>query len=309
MKYLNYKNNKYNTFCKMNVIILSILYLACCNTKLAPVRQTPLDDAHIISLGNINHKKVAGYLAVTRIDHSCILLDFNGKFILTDPWFSESSQYHPGELIGIAIDKLPKLSAIIASHGHSDHFDLDALELYPFKDVLFLVGPKMIGDAKKRGFTNVRELNPYDHVTIDNIKITATPAKHKVPEITFILESNGYSVYFGADTLLIPEHDEIIARFPDIDVAFYPVNGLTIRPLGNKQVVMSAKEAAILAKKMQPQIAIPMHYAFKGGWFTETFVLKRQGNAEEFHQHAKDLAPNTNVQILPTGQRLVIIKK
>jgi L-ascorbate metabolism protein UlaG (beta-lactamase superfamily) len=292
-----------------NVVLLSILVgLAGCDEKLAEVRQTPLPDAAPITLQNPDHKAVTGSLAITRVAHSGVLLDFNGKYVLTDPWFSESSQYHPGELIGIPVNKLPKLSAIIASHEHGDHFDLDALEQYPDKNVPFFVGPNMLEDAKKHGFTNVHELTPYENRTVDDIKITAAPAKHGVPEITFILESNGYTVYFGGDTLLIPEHDEIIARFPNIDVAFYAVNGLTIRPLGNRQVVMGAEDAAILAKKMRPQVAIPMHYAFKGGWFTETFILKRKGNAEEFLQYAKTLAPGTNVQILETGQRLVITK-
>jgi hypothetical protein len=35
---------------------------------------------------------------------------------------------------------------------------------------------------------------------------------------------------FGADTLRIPELDEIAHRFPDLDLALLPVNGLTIRP-------------------------------------------------------------------------------
>ena len=293
---------------QMVILFSLVLGLAGCNEKLAEVRQTPLPDAMPIVLGNRHDKLATGSLAITRIAHSGVLLDFNGKYILTDPWFSESSQYHPGELIGISVDKLPKLSAIIASHAHGDHFDLVALQKYPDKDVPFFVGPDMLADAKKHGFTNVYELIPYENRTIDNITITAAPAKHGVPEITFILEANGYTVYFGGDTLLIPEHDDIIARFPDIDVAFYAVNGLTIRPLGNRQVVMGAKDAAILAKKMRPQIAIPMHYAFKGGWFTETFVLKRKGNAKEFLQYAKTIAPDTNVQILETGQKLVITK-
>lgn len=288
--------------------IMLLLAISGCQAQLAQVRKNPLPDAKPLVLKNRDKLTTVGHLAITRIAHSGVLLDFNGHYILTDPWFSESSQYHPGELIGIALDKLPKLSAIIASHAHSDHFDLNALRHYPDKNVLFFVGPDMVKEARKHGFTNVQELKPYEYGLVDKIKITAVPARHGVAEVNFILQGNGYNVFFGGDTLLIPEHDEIISRFPHIDVAFYPVNGLTIRPLGNKQVVMSAEEAAILAQKMRPQLAIPIHYAFKGGWFTETFVLKRKGNAEEFLHHIKTKAPDIQANILETGQRLFITK-
>ena len=34
---------------------------------------------------------------VTRVAHSCVLLDFDGHRILTDPWFSQKRGYYPGE--------------------------------------------------------------------------------------------------------------------------------------------------------------------------------------------------------------------
>jgi L-ascorbate metabolism protein UlaG (beta-lactamase superfamily) len=34
-------------------------------------------------------------LTVTRICHSCALIDLGGATILTDPWFSEKPSYHP----------------------------------------------------------------------------------------------------------------------------------------------------------------------------------------------------------------------
>ncbi|TMR08185.1 hypothetical protein ETD86_48865 [Nonomuraea turkmeniaca] len=50
--------------------------------------------------------------------------------------------------------------------------------------------------------------------------------------------------FFGADSLRIPELDEVGRRFGEIDLALLPINGLAIRPLGNLPVVMNAAEAA-----------------------------------------------------------------
>jgi len=43
-------------------------------------------------------------------------------------------------------------------------------------------------------------------------------------------------VFFGADTMRIAELDEVAHRFDEIDLALLPINGLTIRPLLNRQV-------------------------------------------------------------------------
>jgi len=34
---------------------------------------------------------------LTRVAHACVLLDFDGHTILTDPWLSEKAGYYQGE--------------------------------------------------------------------------------------------------------------------------------------------------------------------------------------------------------------------
>jgi L-ascorbate metabolism protein UlaG (beta-lactamase superfamily) len=238
-----------------------------------------------------------------RIAHSSVLVDFDGEVILTDPWFTESSQYHHGEPLGLALADLPALTAVVVSHGHYDHFDIDAFAAYPHKDVPFFIEPRLGSAARKAGFSNVHELPRWQSSQAGSITITATPAKHGVPEVTYVLEGKGSTVFFGADTELIPELDEVPKRFPKIDVALLPVNGL--HAFG-KQVVMTDQEAARLAGKLRAQIAIPIHYAFKGGWLSDTFFLSYHGTPEGFMRAALATAPETQVRILPPGQRLVI---
>jgi len=242
-------------------------------------------------------------LIIMRIAHSSGLVDFDGEGILTDPWFTESSQYHHGEPLGLALANLPALTAVVVSHGHYDHFDIDAFAAYPRKDVPFFVEPSLGSAARKAGFTNVYELPTWQSSHAGSITITATPAKHGVPEVTYVLQGKGSTVFFGADTELIPDLDEVPKRFPKIDVALLAVNGL--HAFG-KQVVMTDQEAARLAGKLHAQIAIPIHYAFKGGWLSDTFFLSYHGTPEGFMRAAEATAPETQVRILPPGQRLVI---
>jgi L-ascorbate metabolism protein UlaG (beta-lactamase superfamily) len=136
------------------------------------------------------------------------------------------------------------------------------------------------------------------------VSVTAAPAKHGVPEVTFVQHGAGCTVFFGADTLRIPELDEIAHRFPNFDLALLPVNGLTIRPAINKQVVMNAAEAADLTRVLHPRLAVPIHYAFTSGPIGNRLFLKLQRRPEMYRDATADAAPDTTVHILPPGQPL-----
>lgn len=283
---------------KHATISLTLLLSACATTP-APVRGGEPPDALTIELAG----EPAAPLTLTRVAHASVLLDFDGDIVLTDPWFTESSQYHHGEPLGVALDELPHLRAVVASHGHYDHFDIEAFAAYPDHDVPFFVAPGMAEDARDAGFTNVHELDPWEEGHAGPITITAAPAEHGVPEVTFVLEGKGNTVFFGADTLRIAALDEVAERFPQIDLALLPVNGL--RAVGN-QVVMSADEAAELTAVLHPSVAVPIHYAFRGGWFTENVILSYEGTPRAFTRAARRRAPETRAVVLQTGQELVL---
>ena len=94
-----------------------------------------------------------------------MLLDFGNATVLTDPWFSEKTHFHHGEPLGIPLARLPRLTAVVASHAHYDHFDIETIASYPDKGVPFFVGPNMLNAARAAGFTNVRELRPWESAT------------------------------------------------------------------------------------------------------------------------------------------------
>jgi L-ascorbate metabolism protein UlaG (beta-lactamase superfamily) len=246
------------------------------------------------------------HFTVTRIAHASVLLDFGNATVLTDPWFTEKTHYHHGEPLGIGLDQLPRLTAIVASHAHYDHFDIEGFASYPYKDVPFFVGPDMAESARKAGFTNVRELHPWESARVGLLTITGAPAGHGVPEISYVIQANDATVYFGGDTLLIRELREMAVRFPSIQLALLAANGL--RVLG-KQVVMNPEEAADLTALIKAEVVVPTHYQFKGSWFTDTFILSYDGTPERFvaAMHAK--APETDVRVLLPGQNLRIERR
>jgi L-ascorbate metabolism protein UlaG (beta-lactamase superfamily) len=242
-----------------------------------------------------------GAFSVTRIAHASVLLDFGNATVLTDPWFSEKTHFHHGEPLGIPLARLPRLTAVVASHAHYDHFDIETFARYPDKAVPFFVGPNMLTAARAAGFTNVRELRPWESATVGPLTITAAPAAHKVPEVTFVIQANGATVYFGGDTRLIPELDELPKRFPSVQLALLSVNGL--RVLG-EQVVMNAEQAAEFAGRLGAEVAVPIHYRFHGSGFTDSVVLSYDGTPERFVAALGAGAPATSGTVLEPGQVL-----
>jgi L-ascorbate metabolism protein UlaG (beta-lactamase superfamily) len=242
--------------------------------------------------------------AVTRITHSCHLLEIGGLTVLTDPWFSEKPAYHPGEAIALTVPELPRLDAILISHGHYDHCDLDALHEYTDRSVPLITCRAVQRPALEHGFTNVITVAPWESLRLNGATVTGAPAKHSVEEVTFVLEGDGHTVYFAGDTLLIPELRALPRRFPHIDLALVPTNGLRIRPLLNRKVVMDAKDAARLVALLKPSLAIPHHYAFTSGPLGDRLITKGDRDPGAFVAALRRLSPSSRVMVTSPGERV-----
>ncbi len=249
-------------------------------------------------------------LTITRIAHSSVLIDFDGHRVLTDPWFSEKEGYYHGEPYGIALQNLPRLDGVVVSHEHYDHYDMQAFQVYPDKQVPIAVIRGTAQPAQQVGFSNVIEMAAWETTSFGPITITALPGKHGVPEITYMLQTNDFTVYFGGDTLLIPEFSEIPHHFPKVNVALLAINGLQIRPQGNEQVVMNPQDAAEVCRIIHPRYAVPTHYAFTGGPDDDAHLLKYAGTPDElirdFQQAVAQRAPETEACILAPGEPLLM---
>jgi len=221
-------------------------------------------------------------LILTRVVHASVLLDFAGSAILTDPWFSQASGHRWGEPLGVALAQLPRLAGVVISHGDYDHCDLAAFGAYPHKDVPLAVRRGLTPLVRRAGFVNIAELEPWETARLGPVTVTAAPARHKenmgVPQNTYIFQSAGFTVYFGGDSLPTPALAEVARRFPTIDLALLPINGLKIRPLLNRRIVMNAREAAQLCAILHPRVAVPIHYRYHAAFPRNLLLVQRGRN-------------------------------
>src|SRR5688572_25118995 len=103
----------------MLVIAPTLFSIACAGPKPALVRTTAIPAPVVEKL-----EGPTGSLQVRRIGHASVLLESGDARVLTDPWVTETSAYNIGEPLGMSVEALPQLTAVIASHGHYDHFDV-----------------------------------------------------------------------------------------------------------------------------------------------------------------------------------------
>lgn len=246
-------------------------------------------------------------LAVTRVAHSCLLVEIGYDAFLTDPWFADRPPiYRAGEPRSHRAADLPRLTGVLVSHAHGDHCDLAAVARGGHRDVPVVGDPTVARHATDAGITTFTAPPPWTDLSLGSTTITAVPARHKVPETTFLLRQGDATVFFAGDTLYIPELDEIPRRYGAVTLALLPTNGLRIRPLWNRKVVMDADDAARLTAALDADVAVPHHYAFTSGTWGDRLLTRKDRNPENYRRAAARLAPRTDVRILPTGRRSVV---
>lgn len=256
-------------------------------------------------------------MALTFINHSSFLIQFNGINILTDPVYSERTS--PVGFIGpkrvrapgLAFSRLPKIDIVAISHNHYDHMDIDTLKkLYKKFKPTFLVPIKDGKLLKKEGIRNIVELDWWaSHYMGENLKITFTPAQHFSGRGLFdrnkslwggyIIKFNGYNVFFAGDTGYSAHFKEIKYRFETIDFSLLPIGAYKPRWF-MRTMHMNPSEAVRAHTDLDSKKSIGMHFG--------TFQLTEEAiyRPVEDLQRAK-LKKNINANdftIMSVGQTL-----
>jgi L-ascorbate metabolism protein UlaG (beta-lactamase superfamily) len=121
-------------------------------------------------------------LTVTRIGHACQLIEIGETRILTDPWFTQTATYYQGEPVTPPAAGLGPIDAVVVSHEHYDHCDLDALTAAGFDPGVPLIGPGTVAAiARDKGFRDVRAIEAWDATSVAGVTVTAGPGPARRP--------------------------------------------------------------------------------------------------------------------------------
>jgi len=246
-------------------------------------------------------------LTVTRIGHACQLIEIGGLRVLTDPWFTQTATYYPGEPVATTAGSLGPVDAVVVSHEHYDHCDLAALVTAGFDLDTPLIGPGTVANiARDKGFRDIRVIEAWAATSVGDLTVTATPGRHGVHEVTFVIQAFGRTVFFGGDSLRVPELDTVPARFGPVDLAILPTNGLCVRTMNLRQVVMDAEEAAGLTAVLNPTLAVPHHYAFHSGRLGDRMITRSDRDPRRYQDAVARLAPDIDVRLVLTGTPVTV---
>jgi L-ascorbate metabolism protein UlaG (beta-lactamase superfamily) len=193
---------------------------------------------HPFPVSQIDWEKIYGTEdSITWFGHSTFLVSVDGKKILFDPIFSHISS--PVSFVGskrysqdifYLIDGLPKIDAVVISHDHYDHMDHQTVIQLKEKTSHFFVPCGVGAHLEKWGISDVNftELNWWDELEWNGLKIVATPSRHFSGRGLFnrdttlwsswIIESEGTKIFFSGDGGYGQHFKEIGEKFGPFDL-------------------------------------------------------------------------------------------
>lgn len=179
--------------------------------------------------------------SATWIGHSTVLLQIAGFNVITDPVFSQRAS--PVQWLGprrvmdpaLSLKALPPIDVVVLSHSHYDHLDKNAVKWLARvrPQTTWIVPLGLRAYIRGWGARKIIELDWWQEVVIDALRVTATPARHFSARrlrdrnqslwCGFAFELDGRRAFFAGDTAYHPGFGEIGARCGPFDFVMIPI--------------------------------------------------------------------------------------
>ncbi len=239
-------------------------------------RTTPKEN---IPPKKVDSTELTDYKGPTRMiwfGHSAFLLQMNGKNLLIDPMFGQVPAPHPwlggnrfSKELPIAIEKLPKIDAVLFSHDHYDHLDYGSVQLLKDKVKRFYV-PLGVGvHLRAWGIYEglIKEADWWDEFLFGDLDFICAPAQHfsgrglgdrgKTLWSSWIIQSKNERIFFSGDSGYAPHFKQIGNKYGPFDFAMMECgqyNELW------KEIHMMPEETAQAGVDVKAKRIMPIHW-------------------------------------------------
>lgn len=184
-----------------------------------------------------------------------VITSRDGTVVMTDPWLAPSLLKNYRTPVNHR--KIERCDVVLASHAHIDHVDAAALRMAGRLNSTLVGSSRAARKARRAGLENTVKMKAGDTGRIAGLKIHAVPASHPLAAdaVGFVVEGDK-TVYFSGDTRYNEGLIDALKRF-DIDIALLQI---ACSVYFFKKDGMDICDAAELARRIKPKVAIPMHY-------------------------------------------------
>ena len=214
-------------------------------------------------------------LQITWFGHSTILIELEGKRILTDPMWGENAA--PARFLGvkrffpppISLDRLPDVDVVILSHDHYDHLDESTIRSLRDSVPLFIAPLGVGAHLEYWGIPADRivELDWWDGFDLGGIELVCTPARHFSGRSFFdrfqtlwagwaILGSNR-RVFFSGDSGMFPGFADIGERLGPFDLTMIDAGAYNAAWV---DVHMGPEQAIAAHQMVRGHLLLPIHW-------------------------------------------------
>jgi L-ascorbate metabolism protein UlaG (beta-lactamase superfamily) len=177
-------------------------------------------------------------------------------------------------------DGSPAADLILITHGHYDHFSPQDVERLSKRET-WLVGPAAVAERVSGQVHSIGPGEVLDQEIVRGVHVAAVAAYNtskvdgegrpfhprEAGWVGYELNVRGERLYHSGDTDVIPEMDSVTG----VDVALLPVSGT---------YVMTAQEAAEAARRIQPRVAVPMHWGENIGTEDDAHEFAKRADVE-----------------------------
>ncbi|BCI55171.1 MBL fold metallo-hydrolase [Mycolicibacterium litorale] len=173
--------------------------------------------------------------------HSTTLIEVDGYRVLTDPIWSDRCS--PSRTVGpqrmheppVPLEQLPAVDAVLISHDHYDHLDIDTiLGLARTQRAPFCVPLGVGAHLRKWGISDARivELDWNESHRIGELTLVCTPARHFSGRLfsrnttlwsSWVISGPRHRAFFGGDTGYTASFAEIGSQHGPFDLTLMPV--------------------------------------------------------------------------------------
>jgi len=190
----------------------------------------------------------SGAPQATWIGHATVLVRINGVHIITDPQFSERASpiafAGPKRVTppGIALADLPHIDAVVISHDHYDHLDIEsvkALAVQKGGSPRFFAGLGMKPWFAQFGIVDVVELDWWQSAEHKGVAFHFVPVQHWAKRSLWdenrrlwggwVVKHPTFSFFFTGDAGYSRDFRDIGERFGPFDLAAIPIGAYAPR--------------------------------------------------------------------------------